>query len=226
VIFLHGFRSDMTGEKAKAVEAWCRRHGRACLRYDATGHGASSGAFEDGTIGQWADDAVSVLDTLSRGPQVLVGSSMGGWLMLLAALRRPERVAGLLGLAAAPDFTEDRIFELFTPAQRQALLGQGRVAIEDCDGGPPFVITRRLIEEGRRHLLLRGPIALKCPVRVIHGQLDADVPWPTALKLAERLESADVEVTLVKSGQHRLSEPQDLSRMLDTLDALLRKVEG
>jgi pimeloyl-ACP methyl ester carboxylesterase len=226
VIFLHGFNSDMTGEKAKAVEAFCRGRGNAFVRYDATGHGKSSGTFEDGSIDQWADDAVSVLDALSEGPQVLVGSSMGGWLMLLAALRRPARVIGLLGLAAAPDFTEERIFDVFTLAQRETLFRDGRVVVDQGTGDPPVVISRRLIEDGRQHLLLHGRIGLTCPIRLIHGQQDPDVPWRTALRLAEHLDSTDVEVTLVKSGLHRLSEPQDLARMLDVLDALLRKVEA
>jgi pimeloyl-ACP methyl ester carboxylesterase len=226
VIFLHGFKSDMTGEKAKAVEAYCRRHGRAFVRYDATGHGRSSGTFEDRTIGQWAEDAVTVLDELTEGPQVLVGSSMGGWLMLLAALSRPERVAGLLGLAAAPDFTEERIFDQFSAEQRQALFTEGRVVIEDNYGDPPFVINRKLIEEGRQHLMLRGPIDLTCPIRLIQGQDDPDVPWQTAIRLGECLASTDVEITLVKAGKHRLSEPHDLARMEKVLDALLKRVEG
>jgi pimeloyl-ACP methyl ester carboxylesterase len=225
VVFLHGFRSDMTGEKAKTVEAYCRVHGNAFVRYDGTGHGKSSGAFEDGTIGQWADDAVTVLDELTNGPQVLVGSSMGGWLMMLAALRRPLRVAGLLGLAAAPDFTEERIFDVFTSEQRQTLFGEGKVMVESWKDEAPFPITRQLIEEGRHHLLLQGRIDLTCPVRLVQGQEDPDIPWRPAFRLADRLASTDVEVTLVKSGQHRLSEPQDLSRMIDVLDALLRRVE-
>jgi pimeloyl-ACP methyl ester carboxylesterase len=226
VVFLHGFKSDMTGEKAKAVESFCRRQGRAFVRYDATGHGKSSGRFEDRTIGQWADDAVTVIDRLTEDPQVLVGSSMGGWLMLLAAMRRPERVAGLLGLAAAPDFTEERIFDLFTHEQRRQLFDEGKVVVEAGNGEPPFAISRRLIEEGRRHLLLHGTIPLTCPIRLIHGQQDPDVPWGTALRLAEHLKSDDVEITLVKSGLHRLSEPADLVRMQDVLDALLKTIES
>jgi pimeloyl-ACP methyl ester carboxylesterase len=213
----------MTGAKALAVEDFCRRRGHACVRFDMTGHGASSGRFEDGTIGGWADDAVAVLDALTEGSQIVVGSSMGGWLMLLAALARPQRVVGLLGLAAAPDFTETLIFQALDPEQRQAFERDGQVLIDDCQGEAPYPISRRLIEEGRRHLLLSGPIALSCPVRLIHGQQDADVPWPTALKLADCLDATDVAVTLVKSAGHRLSEPDDIARMLTVLDELLAK---
>lgn len=226
VVFLHGFKSDMTGGKALAVETFCRDRGQAFLRFDCSGHGASSGRFEDGTIGQWLDDAIAALDSLTEGPQLLVGSSMGGWLALLLALARPRRVVGLLGLAAAPDFTEELMFDSFTPELKDRLLREGRVLIEDGDDGPPTPVTRRLIEDGRRHLLLHGPINLACPVRLIHGVRDNDVPWRTALRLQAHLTSDDVEVTLVKNGGHRLSEPADLCRMLTTLEQLLRRVEG
>jgi pimeloyl-ACP methyl ester carboxylesterase len=226
VVFLHGFRSDMTAAKALAIEDLCRRRGQAFVRFDAGGHGQSSGRFEDGCIGQWTDDAVAVLDGLTEGPQVLVGSSMGGWLMLLAALRRRERIAGLLGLAAAADFTEELIFDAFSVEQKRALLTEGRVLIDSCYDEAPYPITRRLIEDGRQHLLLHGPINLTCPVCLIHGQQDADVPWRTALRLQEHLLSEDVEVTLVKSAGHRLSEPNDLVRMGSVLESLLRKVEN
>jgi pimeloyl-ACP methyl ester carboxylesterase len=216
----------MTGGKALAVEAFCRARGQAFLRFDVSGHGQSGGRFEDGTIGAWAEDVVAALDALTAGPQVIVGSSMGGWLMLLAALQRRERIAGLLGLAAAPDFTEELIYPGFTPEQKRALLTEGQVVIpSDYDCGD-FVITRALIDEGRHNLLLGGPINLTCPVRLIHGQKDPDVPWQTALRLAEHLVSDDVEVTLVKNAGHRLSEPEDLTRMLAVLEGLLQRVEG
>lgn len=224
IVFLHGFRSDKSGGKALALEEFCRRRGQAFVRFDASGHGESSGRFEDGTIGAWADDAVAVLDSLTDGPQILVGSSMGGWLMLLAALARRERVVGLLGLAAAPDFTEELVFDALTPAQKEVLLRDGRVVIDDAYGEAPYPISRRLIEDGRQHLLLHGPINLTCPVRLIHGQKDMDVPWRTALRLQEHLISDDVEVTAVKSSSHRLNEPDDIARMLETLQGLLRKV--
>ncbi|OIR00822.1 dihydrolipoyllysine-residue acetyltransferase component of acetoin cleaving system [mine drainage metagenome] len=224
VVFLHGLRSDMTGGKAQAVEAWCRRHGHACLRLDVRGHGQSSGRFEEGCIGQWAADVVAALDALTEGPQVLVGSSMGGWLMLLAALERPHRVAGLLGLAAAPDFTEELIYQRFTPEQKRALLVAGQVVIDEDEGLPPLPVSRLLIEDGRQQLLLQDRINISCPVRLIHGQRDASVPWQTALRLAEQLASDDVEVTLVKAGGHRLSEAADLVRMERVLERLLHSV--
>lgn len=225
VVFLHGFKSDMTGGKALAIEAYCRDRGQAFLRFDCSGHGASSGRFEDGTIGQWLDDAALVLDSLTDGPQLLVGSSMGGWLALLLALARPSRVAGLLGLAAAPDFTEELVFDAFTPDLKDRLLREGQVMIEGSYGEPPYPVTRRLVEEGRRHLLLHGPINLACPVRLIHGIGDNDVPWRTALRLQTHLVSDDVEVTLVKNGGHRLSEPANVSLILSVLEQLLRNLD-
>jgi pimeloyl-ACP methyl ester carboxylesterase len=226
IVFLHGFKSDKTGAKALAIEDFCRKRGQAFVRFDVRGHGESDGNFEDGTIGRWAEDAVGVLDSLTEGPQILVGSSMGGWLMLLAALARRDRVVGLLGLAAAPDFTEELIFDALSLEQKQTLLRDGKVSIDDCYGEAPYPITRLLVEDGRQHLLLHGPINLTCPVRLIHGQRDEDVPWRTALRLQDHLASDDVEVTLVKSSGHRLSEPADIARMQDVLESLLAKVEG
>lgn len=227
VVFIHGFRSDMTGNKALVVEEFCRKRGNAFVRFDVTGHGSSSGRFDDGCISQWAADVVSVLDELTEGPQVLVGSSMGGWLMLLAALQRRPRIAGLLGLAAAPDFTEELVWAEFSEDERRTLVTEGRVLLPDCFGEQPhFPITRRLIEDGRNNLLFPGPIALDVPVRLIHGQQDEDVPWRTALRIQEALISDDVEVAIVKSSGHRLSEPHDLERMQTVLDELLRTVEA
>jgi len=219
VMFCGGFMSDMTGTKALALDAFCRGPGVAFVRFDYLGHGASSGRFADGTIGRWAEDAIAVLDAVTEGPQIVVGSSMGGWIMLLVALARPERVAGLLGLAAAPDFTEDLLWATFDPATRDRLRREG-VVHAPSDYGEPYPITRTLIEEGRRHLLLRETIAIDCPVRLIQGMADADVPWRTALRLAERLRTPDVETTLVKASDHRLSEPADLDRLIRTLVAL------
>jgi len=220
LMFLGGFMSDMTGSKALALEAYARRSGRAFLRFDYRGHGASSGRFEDGTVGAWAGDAVAVLDALTEGPQILVGSSMGGWIMLLAALARPQRIAGLVGIAPAPDFTEDLIWGRATAQQRQELESAGYVDQPSEYSVAPYRITRHLIQEGRGHLLLGTPIPLTCPVRLIHGLKDADVPWQTSLRLAEALESEDVEVTLVKNAAHRLSEPEDLARLERTIEAL------
>jgi pimeloyl-ACP methyl ester carboxylesterase len=225
VVFLPGFGSDMTGDKALAVEAWCRARGRACLRLDYSGHGASDGAFADGTIGRWTDDALFLIDRCGGDTVVLIGSSMGGWIALLAALARPARVAGLIGIAAAPDFTEDLMWAAFSAADRATLERDGILRVPSQYGGEQ-VFTRALIEDGRQHLLLRGSITLRCPVRLLHGQRDPDVPWQTALTLAERLESEDVRVTLVKDGTHRLSRPADIALLLGTLATLLGEDGG
>lgn len=223
VVFLGGFRSDMTGTKAMALEAYCRRHGQAFLRFDYRGHGASSGRFEDGTIGAWADDALLCFDRLTHGPQLLVGSSMGGWIMLLVARARLARIHGLVGIAAAPDFTEDLMWDAFMPDERARLLRDG-VIEQPSDYGPePHRITLGLIEDGRRHLLLRAPIAIDRPVRLLHGIEDADVPWETSMRLARQMTSRDVTVTLVKSGDHRLSSEADLARLCATVQELLER---
>jgi pimeloyl-ACP methyl ester carboxylesterase len=219
-MFLTGFMSDMTGSKALALESWCRAEGRAFVRFDYQGHGASSGAFRDGSIGLWAEDALAVLDQVAKGPQILVGSSMGGWIMLLAALARPERVKGLAGIAAAPDFTQSLIWRDMTPEQRADMERQGFFEVPSQYGEQPYVITRHLIEDGRKRLLLGQTIAIQAPVRLIHGLDDPDVPWQTALDLQDKLASKDVEVTLVKGGGHRLSEPQDLDRLVATVARL------
>lgn len=222
VVFLHGFRSDMDGGKALALEAHCRATGRAFLRFDLFGHGRSSGAVEDGTIGRWADDAEAVISELTEGPQILVGSSLGGWIALLAALRLRRRIAGLVGIAAAPDFTEDLMWGGFTPEQKRQMVEQGHVVLPNCyEPENPWTIPRRLIDEGRNHLLLRDAVNLECPVRLIQGQKDADVPWQTALRLADCLSSNDVEITLVKDGDHRLSRDQDLARLVRVVSDLL-----
>ena len=224
VIFLGGFFSDMTGTKAMALEAWCRARGQAFLRFDYFGHGASSGAFTDGTIGRWAEDATLVLDELAHGPQVLVGSSMGGWIMLLVALARPARIAGLVCVAAAPDFTEDLLWETFDEAQRAALLTAGVCHVPSDYGEEPYPITRRLIEEGRDHLVLRGPIAIGCPVALVQGMRDREVPFETAIRLAGCLATDDVTVTLVKDGDHRMSEPRHLEHLHAALERTLARV--
>ena len=209
-VFLPGFRSDMTGSKALAVEAWCRARDAACLRLDYSGHGASDGAFEDGTIGQWTNDALHVIDRVTQGPLILVGSSMGGWIALLVALARPARTAALVGVAAAPDFTEALMWDSMMPAERARLMQDGVLHVPS-QYGDPTPVTRRLIEDGRTHLLMHAPIPIRCPVRLLHGQRDPDVPWETSLRLAERLESADVRLTLIKDGDHRLSRLEDLA---------------
>ncbi len=225
VVFLPGFRSDMQGEKATYLAAFCRERKVAFLRFDYSGHGASDGQFVEGSIGRWAEDALAVIDHRTEGSLVLVGSSMGGWIALLAAVRRPERLAGLLGIAAAPDFTEALMWQAMTPTQQTSLLAEGSLAVESTYE-PPLVITRLLIEEGRRHLLLGGPIPISCPVRLLHGQRDHDVPWETALLTADRIAGEDVRVTLIKDGEHRLSRPQDLALLSSTLADLLGPDRG
>lgn len=226
VLFCTGFRSDMTGGKALALEHWCRREGRQFTRFDYGGHGASSGRFEDGTIGAWLDDALCVLDRVCAGPQVVVGSSMGGWMMLLLALARPRRIAGLLGIASAPDFTRTLLEQRLSADQRRQLNETGYCDIDNqYDDGQPYRIGRALVEEADSHLLLGGPIPVRAPVRLIHGTGDADVPWEHSLALLQQLESDDAELQLVRNGEHRLSEPADLDRMLDTLRRLLGSLD-
>ena len=226
VVFLGGFMSDMTGTKATALEAAMRQSGREYLRFDYGGHGQSSGKFEDGTIGSWAQDAIFALDNLTEGPQVLVGSSMGGWIMLLAALARPDRVAGLVGIASAPDFTEKLMWANFPPEARRAILEEGLYyEPSDYDDGP-YPITRELIEEGRKHLLLDAPISIEVPVRLLHGVEDDAVPWEISCQLMARLDSKDVTLTLVKGGDHRLSSEADLARLVETIETLCAEVGG
>jgi pimeloyl-ACP methyl ester carboxylesterase len=210
----------MTGTKALFLEGYCRRSGRGFVRFDYFGHGASSGDFAAGTISRWRDDTVAVIDSLTTGKQILVGSSMGGWVMLLAALARPERIAGLVGIAGAPDFTEELLWPRLTPAQRCEIERQGRVVLPSDYDPAGYLYTRALIEDGRRHLLLGGAIPLAVPIRLLHGLRDPSVPWRLSLCLAERLASDDVALTLIKDGDHRLSRPRDLVRLAETLDAL------
>ncbi len=202
------------------LAAYCRERGQALLLFDYSGHGESGGAFTDGTIGRWAADALAAIDGLTEGPLVLVGSSMGGWIGLLAALARPERVAGFVTIAAAPDFTETLMWGSMMPEERAALLRNGVLHVPS-QHGEAMPITRALIEEGRDHLLLGGPIGLHCPVRLLHGQADADVPWETSLRLAERIEGSDVQLLLVKDGAHRMSRPSDLALLRAALQPLL-----
>ncbi len=221
VVFLPGFRSDRQGTKALALEAFCRARGQAYVRFDYQGHGDSSGAFEDGTIGEWADDALAVIDALTEGPQVLVGSSMGGWIMLLCARARRDRIAGLVGIAPAPDFTEDSLWDRLTAEQRDILMRDGRLEEPTPYSDEPHVYTRKLIEMGRNSLVMRTPLPVTCPVRIMQGMLDDAVPWRRALDILEHIDSADVEVTLIKSGDHRLSEPHDIDRLCRTVGTLL-----
>jgi pimeloyl-ACP methyl ester carboxylesterase len=221
VVFLGGFHSDMTGAKALFLEDYCRRRGRGFVRFDYFGHGASTGDVRLGTIGRWTRDALAVFDSLTEGRQVLVGSSMGGWIMLLVALGRPSRIHALVGVAAAPDFTEDLVWPRLGPAERLVLNGTGAVTLPSEYDPAGYTYRLELFEDGKRHLVMRSAIALDCPVRLLHGMRDDAVPWQTSLSLAARLDSADVAVTVVKDGDHRLSTEADLNRLGRTLDELL-----
>jgi pimeloyl-ACP methyl ester carboxylesterase len=221
VVFLGGLMSDMAGTKAQTLEAHCAKSGRAFTRFDYSGHGQSSGKFIDGTIGRWHADTLAVLDQVTEGPQILIGSSMGGWQMLLAARARPERIAGMIGIAAAPDFTEDLMWKELTEDQRRRLREDGILNLPSDYGDEPYPISLALIEEGREQLLLRGPLPIRCPTHLLQGMQDADVPWRTSLRIAEALESEEVIVTLVKDGDHRLSRDADLDRLCAALDDMI-----
>ena len=220
VVFLPGYRSDMTGDKANALAAHCAANGQALLRLDYSGHGKSGGRFEDGTVGRWAEDAMTVIQAKTTGPLVLVGSSMGGWIALLASRLLAPRLAGLIGIAAAPDFTELLMWDAMSLGERTDLMEHGALTVPS-QYGESYQITRALIEDGRNQLLLGEPIDLDCKVRLLHGQRDPDVPWETALRIAEQMASEDVRVILVKDGDHRLSRPSDLSLLCATLAEIL-----
>jgi pimeloyl-ACP methyl ester carboxylesterase len=227
LVWLGGFKSDMGGHKALALDAWAEEHGRACLRFDYSGHGESSGDFKDGTIGRWLEEAVAVYLQFSRGPQVLVGSSMGGWLALLLARRlaamkdaAPKESAPLVGMvliAPAVDFTEELMWKPFSPAVKREIEDKGfwlRPSEYSPEGYP---ITRQLIEEGRNHLLMGGLIEPGCPVHILQGVQDPDVPWRHAVELVSRFSRDDVVLTLIKDGDHRLSRPEDIERLLSAV---------
>ena len=222
IVFLGGFKSDMTGTKAVHLEGWAKRRGRAFLRLDYSGHGASDGTFEEGTIPAWRDDAIAVIDAATEGPQILVGSSMGGWIALLIARDRPDRVAGLVTIAAAPDFTEDGYWAGFDDAQRRSVMEEGRVAVPS-DYGDSYVVTRALIETGRDVLVLRAPLRLGVPVRLLHGTADADVPMAWGTRLLDHMEAEDATLTFAKGTDHRFSELRDLAMIeAATADVLSR----
>lgn len=220
VIWLGGFKSDMTGTKAEALAQWALTSGRAYLRFDYSGHGGSDGRFEDGTISDWLADALTAIAQLTEGPIVLVGSSMGGWIAALAALRLEERLAGIVFIAPAPDFTEDLIWAQMTGPERDQVLRNGRLVEYSPYLDEPTIITRALIEDGRTHLILGGPIAINCPVRILQGMADPDVPWRHALRLAECLVTDDLEVTLIKAGDHRLSKPHEIAKLTDAIASI------
>jgi len=220
ILFLGGFKSDMTGSKAAALSAWCAENRQAFCRFDYAGHGASGGRFTEGTIGRWAADAATVLANLTSGPQLLVGSSMGGWIATLLARDHPERVHAMVGIAPAPDFTEELMWPQFTPAIRATIAREG-VWLAPSEYGEGYAITRALIEDGRKQSVLGGKLAFRFPVRLLHGMRDTDVPWKHALRLIDAIEGDDVRLTLVKDGDHRLSRPQDLALLTSTVSRLL-----
>jgi pimeloyl-ACP methyl ester carboxylesterase len=220
LFWLGGFKSDMKGIKAEALDAWARGSGRALVKFDYSGHGESEGDFAAGTIGRWLEESLAVFDAFCRGPQVVIGSSMGGWLALLLSrevARRgasPARVAGLVLIAPAVDFTEELMWKRFSPEAKREIEEAGAWARPSAYSQGAYLITRDLIEDGRRHLLLGGMIETGCPVRILQGVQDPDVPWQHAIELTARFAQDDVVLTLVKDGDHRLSRPEDIERLL------------
>jgi pimeloyl-ACP methyl ester carboxylesterase len=221
LVFLPGYASDMEGTKALALDAFAERSGLAILRLDYSGTGSSGGEFEDGTLAKWLGESLAAIDALTEGPLILVGSSMGGWIALHVALLRPERVGALVGIAAAPDFTEWG----FSEARKAELQTVGRLQEPNPYGPEPQIFTRAFWESGQQLRLLDGPIALDCPVRLIHGQDDEEVPLAIALRTIRRLRSADVQLLLIKGGGHRLSEPHEIDAILRTVAGLLETSE-
>ena len=220
IVFFGGFASDMSGTKALAIETFARRSGQAFLRFDYQGHGESSGEFRDGTISKWLSDSIAVIIAQTNGPQIFVGSSMGGWISLLAAVQCPDRVAALVGIASAPDFTEDLMWDKFDESIRNKLRKDGIYfeATEYADN--PYAVTLQLIEDGRKHLLLRDKLTISVPIRLLHGMADSDVPYQVSIRLAEHIDTGDVEVTLIKGGDHRLSREKDLTTLMMTIEKL------
>lgn len=218
VVFMGGFMSDMEGSKAVFLQEFCQQHDLQYTRFDYFGHGESTGDFTDGTITRWHEDALLVLDKITVGKQVFVGSSMGGWIALLCALARPERLHSLVGIAAAPDFTEDLIWHQLTNENKEMLRDVGVVNIPSCyDDGDPYPITMKLIEDGRKHLLLGGTVDINCPVRLLHGMQDQDVPYQTTLEITKQLETDDVQILLSKAGDHRMSDEVSLNLLGNVL---------
>jgi len=224
LLWLGGYKSDMKGTKAVALAEWAEREKRSCVRFDYSGHGESEGAFTDGTIGRWLADSLAVFDDCCRGPQILIGSSMGGWLALLLTRELKRRqpagradagsVAGMVLIAPAVDFTEELMWKRFTPEIKRTLEEKGVWERPSQYSAEPYLVTRQLIEDGRKHLLLGGMIETGCPVRILQGVEDPDVPWRHAIELTSRLASDDVVLTLVKDGDHRLSRPEDIERLI------------
>lgn len=217
-MFLCGFKSDMQGGKALHVQDWADRTDRSFVRFDYTGHGRSSGDFVDGCIGDWFRDACDVIRHLTEGPQILVGSSMGGWISMLIMRTMPERVAGLIGISAAPDFTEDSMWRQATLQHRDEMRSTGRVELPSEYSEEPYIITRKLIEEGRNHLVLRAPLVAPCPVRLLQGMDDDAVPYETTARLVRHIEGDDVRAILIRGADHRLSGERELALLIETLE--------
>ncbi len=220
IVFLPGYMSDMSGSKALALETWAASEGHSFLRFDYAGCGQSEGTFEDQTLTSWRDDALLMIDRLTNGPVILVGSSMGGWLMLLAALARPDQIAGLVGIAAAPDFTDWG----YSQEQKLEILSTGRLEQPSPYGPDPTTITKAMWQSGEVNRLLQSPVAIDCPVRLLHGQRDSDVPWHHSPHLAAMIRSDDVQVILVKDGDHRLSRDQDIALLLRIVGDLVERL--
>ena len=221
IVFLGGFRSDMMGTKAVYLDDWAAENGHSFLRFDYSGHGQSSGDFLDGSIGDWFADALDIITALTTGPQVLVGSSMGGWISLLLAREIQHRVKGLVGIAAAPDFTEDSMWKGFSADQKAQLIDRGHIALPSDYSEEPYLITRKLIEDGRNNLVLRSPLHLPFPVRLLQGTDDTDVPPQVALRLLDHAISPDIRLTLFKGADHRFSTPQCLHAITRAIQDLL-----
>ncbi|RED13932.1 alpha/beta fold hydrolase [Pontivivens insulae] len=220
IVFLGGYSSDMTGTKAVWLEEWARARGRAFLRFDYQAHGASSGDWADGSIGAWSQDAFDIIAAMTEGPQILVGSSMGGWMSLLTARKLPDRVAGIVGIAAAPDFTEDGMYADFTEDQREMLERDGQIALESDYDPEPYIVTKHFIEEGRNNLVLRSPLSLPFPVRFLHGTADTDVPYTRAMDTLHHADCPDFRVVLVKDADHRFSSEPCLQLIGEMVDQI------
>lgn len=225
VVFIHGFRSDMTGEKAVAIEKHCIEQGRQFIRFDCFGHGKSDNKFEDGTIGEWKQNLLDVLNKLTDGPQVLIGSSMGGWLALLAARDQPKKVCAIIGIAAAPDFTVRLMWEKLSNEQKEEVQEKGVVWVPSEYYGDSYPITANFLEDSADHLLLDGTIDVNCPVHLIHGLEDKDVPWEMSFSINEKLASSDVKCTLIENGDHRLSTPENIAAITRILDKMLKRFD-
>ena len=224
VVFLGGFKSDMEGSKATYLEDWARHNGQSYLRFDYSGHGQSSGAFTDGCIGDWLDDSEAVLEVLTQGPLILIGSSMGGWISLMLTKRLPKRIVGLLTIAAAPDFTQDSMWPSFSEKQQYEVMTKG-VTLLPSEYGAPYPITRKLIEDGKNHLVLQKPLKVNFPVRMLQGNLDNNVTRGTALRLFDHFEASDLQLNLIKGGDHSLSTLDCLEIIKTYLEDLLISVE-